>query len=131
MTKQICPIDPKTVTLEELMEQSREIHELVSLAFPIESENEALYARTLKLMEELGELANEILAKLGLQRQSKLEQHTQRDLEDEYGDVLLTVLMLGIELDLDVAEIMRRKFLKNFDRMHSELEEQARESGLV
>ena len=58
------------MTLEELMEQSREIHELVSLAFPIESENEALYARTLKLMEELGELANEILAKLGLQRQS-------------------------------------------------------------
>jgi len=113
------------------MEQSREVHELVSLAFPIDSENEALYARTLKLMEELGELANEILAKQGLQRQSKLDKHTQQDLEDEFGDVLLTVLMLGIELDLDVAEIMRRKFIKNFERMHSELEKQARESGFV
>ena len=131
MADNIHPIDPKSVTLEELMEQSREIHELVSLAFPIESENEALYARTLKLMEELGELANEILAKLGLQRQSKLDLHTQRDLEDEFGDVLLTVLMLGIELDLDVAEIMRRKFIKNFERMHGELEKQARENGLV
>jgi len=131
MTKQISPIDPKSVTLEELMEQSREVHELVSLAFPIDSENEALYARTLKLMEELGELANEILAKQGLQRQSKLDKHTQQDLEDEFGDVLLTVLMLGIELDLDVAEIMRRKFIKNFERMHSELEKQARESGFV
>ena len=131
MPDHISPINPKTVTLEELMAQSREIHELVSLAFPIESENEALYARTLKLMEELGELANEILAKLGLQRQVKLDKHTQEDLEDEFGDVLLTVLMLGIELDLDVAEIMRRKFLKNFDRMHAELEQQARENGLV
>jgi NTP pyrophosphatase (non-canonical NTP hydrolase) len=131
MAKQISPIDPKSVTLEELMEQSREVHELVSLAFPIDSENEALYARTLKLMEELGELANEILAKQGLQRQSKLDKHTQQDLEDEFGDVLLTVLMLGIELDLDVAEIMRRKFIKNFERMHSELEKQARESGFV
>jgi len=131
MTKQISPIDSKSVTLEELMEQSREVHELVSLAFPIDSENEALYARTLKLMEELGELANEILAKQGLQRQSKLDKHTQQDLEDEFGDVLLTVLMLGIELDLDVAEIMRRKFIKNFERMHSELEKQARESGFV
>lgn len=131
MTKQISPIDPKSVTLEELMEQSREVHELVSLAFPIDSENESLYARTLKLMEELGELANEILAKQGLQRQSKLDKHTQQDLEDEFGDVLLTVLMLGIELDLDVAEIMRRKFIKNFERMHSELEKQARESGFV
>jgi len=130
-TSNIQPIDPKNVTLEELMQQSREIHELVSLAFPIESENEALYARTLKLMEELGELANEILAKQGLQRQSKLAKHTQQDLEDEFGDVLLTVLMLGIELDLDVAEIMRRKFIKNFDRMHAELEQQARESGFV
>lgn len=131
MSKQITPIDPKKVTLEELMQQSLEIHELVSLAFPIESENEALYARTLKLMEELGELANEILSKLGLQRQAKLDNHGQRELEDEFGDVLLTVLMLGIELDLDVAEIMRRKFLKNFDRMHAELEKQATDSGFV
>jgi NTP pyrophosphatase (non-canonical NTP hydrolase) len=131
MTKQIHPIDPKSVTLEELMEQSREIHELVSLAFPIASENESIYARTLKLMEELGELANEILAKLGLQRQSKLDKHTQQDLEDEFGDVLLTVLMLGIEMDLDVAEIMRRKFISNFERMHDELEQQARANGLV
>lgn len=131
MSQQIQPINPKKVTLEELMEQSREIHDLVSLAFPIKSENEALYARTLKLMEELGELASEILAKLGIQRQVKLDQHGQRELEDEFGDVLLTVLMLGIELDLDVAEIMRRKFLKNFERMQAELEKQAKRSGFV
>jgi len=82
-------------------------------------------------MEELGELANEVLAKLGLQRQSKLDKFTDRQLEDEYGDVLLTVLMLGIELNLDVAEIMRRKFISNYQRMQDELEQQAQQNGFA
>ncbi len=63
MNKRIKPIDPQNITLEELMKQSLEIHELVSLAFPVGTKNESIYARMLKLMEELGELANEVLAK--------------------------------------------------------------------
>ncbi len=39
--------------------------------------------------------------------------------------------MLGIELNLDVAEIMRRKFISNYQRMQDELEQQAQQNGFA
>lgn len=111
-----------SLTLEEILQLTRDYHELLNQAFPIRSDRERVFARTLKLMEELGEFANELLTKVGLQRQTKIDAFAQEKLEDEFGDVVATVLLLGAELDIDIAEVMKRKFALAFERMQNELE---------
>lgn len=111
-----------SLTLEEILQLTRDYHELLNQAFPIRSDHERVFARTLKLMEELGEFANELLTKVGLQRQTKIDAFAQEKLEDEFGDVVATVLLLGAELDIDIAEVMKRKFALAFERMQNELE---------
>ena len=71
--------------------------------------NAAIFTRTMKLLEELGEFSDEVLSSMKLQRDSKLEHHTREKLEDEYADVLGSVILLAIELDIDVAKVMQRK----------------------
>jgi len=115
-------IDTQDLTLEEILQLTRDYHELLNQAFPIESDRERVFARTLKLMEELGEFANELLTKVGLQRQTKIDAYAQEKLEDEFGDVVATVLLLGAELDIDIADVMRRKFAFSFERMQNEIE---------
>lgn len=115
-------IDTQSLSLEEILQLTRDYHELLNQAFPIESDRERVFARTLKLMEELGEFANELLTKVGLQRQTKIDAFAQEKLEDEFGDVVATVLLLGAELDIDIAEVMKRKFALAFERMQNEIE---------
>jgi NTP pyrophosphatase (non-canonical NTP hydrolase) len=117
-------IDTQNLSVEEVLQLTRDYHELLNQAFPIESDRERVFARTLKLMEEMGEFANELLSKVGLQRQTKIDAYNQENLEDEFGDVLITVLLLGSELDIDISEVMKRKFALAFERMQNEIEQQ-------
>ena len=127
------PTDTKTLssselsqnlTVEELLSDYRDIHLMLNSQWPIESNNERVFARTLKLVEELGELSNEILTKMGLQRQSKIDAFEQHHLEDEFADVLGSLLLLGIELDIDVVEVMKRKIAFTLERLQEEIETQ-------
>lgn len=112
------------LTLEELLSDYRDIHLMLNSQWPIESTSERIFARTLKLMEELGELSNEILTKMGLQRQAKIDAFEQHHLEDEFADVLGSLLLMGIEMDIDVAEVMKRKIAFTLERLQDEIETQ-------
>lgn len=90
--------------------------------WPIESKNERVFARTLKLTEEMGELSNEILTKMGLQRQAKVDAFEQHHLEDELADVLASTILLAIELDVDIKTVMAKKLAFTTDRLQRELE---------
>ncbi len=114
----------ENVTLEELISDYRDIHMMLNAQWPIESDSERFFARTMKLVEELGELSNEILSKMGLQRQAKVDAFEQHHLEDEFADVLGSLLLLGIEMDIDVAEVMRRKIEFTLERLQQEIETQ-------
>ncbi len=112
------------LTLEELLSDYRDIHLMLNAQWPIESTNERVFARTLKLVEEMGELSNEILTKMGLQRQEKIDAFEQHHLEDEFADVLGSLLLMGIEMDVDVAQVMKRKIAFTLERLQEEIETQ-------
>lgn len=63
-------------------------------------------ARSAKVAEEYGELIDEILGSLGLQRQDKLDKLDKENLKKEYGDLVLTVFLLGLSLDLDIKQVI-------------------------
>jgi NTP pyrophosphatase (non-canonical NTP hydrolase) len=66
--------------------------------------DKAKLGRMVKLTEEVGELADEVLASQGLQRQEKLDAKQAGDLAKEFGDVFNSLMILGIELGLDVPK---------------------------
>lgn len=63
-------------------------------------------ARMVKLSEEVGELADEVLSLQGLQRQDKIDAKQGDDLAKEFGDVFNSLLLLGLELNLDVKAVV-------------------------
>jgi NTP pyrophosphatase (non-canonical NTP hydrolase) len=70
---------------------------------------EMVLARALKLTEEVGELSNEVLASQSLQRKDKLEDFNASHLADELADVLITTLVLGKSLDIDIEKALEHK----------------------
>jgi NTP pyrophosphatase (non-canonical NTP hydrolase) len=73
------------------------------------TEREMLYARVIKLGEEVGELCSEILALDKLQREEKLEDSSDEGLSGEIADVLITTLLVAEYLDIDPREVLRKK----------------------
>ena len=71
-------------------------------------------ARTAKVSEEYGELMDEILSHLKLQRQNKLDKYEHENLEKEYGDVMLTLLLLGLSLDLDIEKVVTARLAEKY-----------------
>ncbi|MBV9349593.1 MAG: MazG-like family protein, partial [Patescibacteria group bacterium] len=66
------------------------------------SDRERVLARMVKLMEEVGELSDEVLGGLGHQRQIKLDNRKNDGLEEEVADVVITVLLLARSLGVNV-----------------------------
>ena len=82
---------------------------IIDQKWPIAEKNQRVFARTMKLVEELGELADELLSSMNLQRQDKQDAFHDQKVEDEFADVLASVVLLAAELDIDIAEVMKRK----------------------
>lgn len=81
-----------------------------------QTRTEKLYARTIKLNEEVGELCEEILAHNGDQRKEKLENKSADGLAQELADVLITTLLIAESLTIDVNEALERKIAKINER---------------
>lgn len=79
--------------------------------FPVDREKMIL-ARTVKLSEELGELCDEVLAHSGLQRRQKLDELKKGNLEEEFADVIITALLLGKSMDIDIESAITKKMEK-------------------
>lgn len=112
----------KEMSLEQLIADYRDIHLMLNAQWPLDTANERLAGRMIKLTEETGELANEILTKMGLQRQAKIDAYEEVHLEDELADVMGSLILLSIELDINIAEIMKRKVAFTIERLQKELE---------
>lgn len=109
------------LTLQELIGEYRHIAALIKKRWPIENHEKRVLARTLKMMEELGELSDAILSSMQLQRASKVSQFEQVHLDDEFADVLGCVILLGIELDINIEDVIRRKILFTQERLVHEV----------
>jgi len=65
--------------------------------------------KTVKLQEEVGELANEILAVLALQRKSKLAKFQMANLYAEFSDVIIASASSANTLGVDLDRAIRKK----------------------
>jgi len=82
-----------------------------------QSERERVFARTIKLGEEYGELCNEVLASVGDQRKDKLNGKT-RDLEGEFADVVIVAFMLAKAMNIDIGTALAKK-IKTIKEKHN------------
>lgn len=97
------------MTVKQLILEYQEISNVLNKRWPIKDKDQRIFARTMKIVEELGELADEILTSMNLQRNSKIEKFSRENIEDEFADVFGSLILLGKELDIDVEKVMRRK----------------------
>ena len=85
-------------------------------------EREHIFARMVKLSEEMGELASEVLASQGEQRKEKLKDTNREELEDEFADVFLSLLFLAKSFDVDIFAASQNKVGKIRKRHAASLE---------
>ncbi|MEX2007166.1 MAG: MazG nucleotide pyrophosphohydrolase domain-containing protein [Candidatus Levyibacteriota bacterium] len=67
---------------------------------------------TVKLNEEVGELCNDILSILRVQRKAKLEKFDRRNVYEEFADVILTTLQLASAAKVDIERAVEDKIKK-------------------
>lgn len=77
-----------------------------------QTKKDRIFARTVKLGEEYGELCDEVLEYMHDQRQSKSRQHRSDDLGSEFADVLVVLFMLAKAMDVDVMKEAEKKIIK-------------------
>lgn len=97
--------------LKDLIQFSREEVEYQKKRFA-QNDNDfdkSVLAKTIKIGEEVGELNEQVLTYLGLQRQEKLDKFKFEELEDEFIDILITLLNLSVTLDVDFENALLRK----------------------
>lgn len=106
------------MTFEEIIAKLREIEAKLLAKHPEISHEKQfqVLARTAKVSEEYGELINEVLASLKLQRQSKLDQFDSQNLEKEFGDVFNALMLLGFSLELDVKNVITKRVIEMYER---------------
>lgn len=71
-----------------------------------------ILARTVKLNEEVGELCDELLGYLSLQRDDKLDKREEENLAEEFADVILTTLLIAKSAGVDVKKALKEKIDK-------------------
>lgn len=75
-------------------------------------EEKRTLARTVKIWEEFGELCDEILSNMSLQRKDKLSKRDKENLEKEFADVIITTLLLAKSINIDVAKAIENKIIE-------------------
>lgn len=86
-----------------------------------QTEKEIL-TKTVKLNEEVGELCNDILSILRLQRRAKLEKFDKRNIYQEFADVIITTMQLAAVTGVDIERALNDKLKKIETRYQKELQ---------
>ena len=95
--------------LQKIIEEYEKISAFLNKRWPLKDQDQRIFARTMKIVEELGELSDEILTSMNLQRDSKIANFSRENLEDEFADVFASLLLLGNELEIDIEDVIKRK----------------------
>jgi NTP pyrophosphatase (non-canonical NTP hydrolase) len=104
------------MTIDQLVAEYKKISTTLNTKWPLKDSQQRVFARTMKIVEELGELSDEILTSMNLQRNSKIAAFSQQNIEDEFADVVASLILLANELDIDVEEVMKRKIALTRER---------------
>lgn len=101
------------MNIKNLEKRVREINKYFSRYIHLRDEKEyEILAKTVKLNEEVGELCNDILSILKLQRKSKLERFKKSNIYQEFADVIIATLSLASISGVDVERALNDKLNK-------------------
>jgi NTP pyrophosphatase (non-canonical NTP hydrolase) len=71
-----------------------------------------IFAGTLKLTEEVGELSSEILWHTWFVRQEKIIKYSPETLKDEFADVIFVTFRLAKLMNIDIESALQQKMEK-------------------
>lgn len=80
--------------------------------YSISDEEKIILAQTVKVMEELGELCNEVSSHVSLQRKEKLDKFDEKKIQEEFADVIIIALLLAKSMNIDVEKGLEKKIKK-------------------
>ncbi len=105
------------ITLAAIIEEYKTVRSALHKIWPFDNKREHILARVAKMVEEFGELSDAILTRMDLQRSEKKEKEHSLDVEREFADVLGTLILLGIELDIDMERAIKEKIAFTHQRL--------------
>lgn len=97
------------MTIKQLTKDYKEIKTLLDKKQFIKDPQARIFGKTVKIMEELGELSQEIIASLRLHRNQRNENYKKENLEGEFADVIGSLMILADELNIDVENAVEKK----------------------
>jgi len=112
------------MNIKTLQEKIKILNEKTRPRYKLYSQTEKeILTKTVKLNEEVGELCNDILSILKLQRRSKLQKFDRRNIYQEFADVIITTIQLGIICGVDIERAVNDKLKKIEERYLQERKE--------
>ncbi|HEX7042339.1 MAG TPA: hypothetical protein VF189_03750 [Patescibacteria group bacterium] len=98
---------------KQVEERLKKIAKYSPISYKLKTPQEQeILSRTVKLNEEVGELCNDILAILKMQRKAKLEKFDKRNVYVEFADVIITTMQLAIASGVDIERAVNDKLKK-------------------
>lgn len=96
---------------EELLQFIKFEHERLLKFYHLTDKSQFKYPSMLKIVEEVGELSEEVLKSEKFQRKEKLTKK-QNKIGHEFVDVLLTTLLLAENMGVDIRKELKQKIAK-------------------
>lgn len=95
--------------IKSLQTKINELNDRTTPHYKLYTQKEkAILTKTVKLNEEVGELCNDILSILRLQRKAKLDKFDKRNIYQEFADVIITTMQLagvaGVDLERAILD---------------------------
>lgn len=101
------------MNLKTLQEKIKILNEKTRPHYKLYTQEEKeILTKTVKLNEEVGELCNDVLSVLKLQRRSKLASFDKRNIYQEFADVIITTIQLAAATGVDVERAVSDKLKK-------------------
>lgn len=101
------------MNLKDIQEKIQQLGDRMRPHYKLYSPREKeILTRAVKLNEEVGELCNDVLSILQLQRKSKLEKFDKRNIYEEFADVIITTIQLASTAGVDIERAVNDKMKK-------------------
>ena len=107
--------------LKQLEEKVKELNRGKNFDYSLSTPREKeILTTTVKLNEEVGELCNDILSILRLQRKAKLDRFDKTNIYQEFADVIITLMQLAVAANVDLDRAVRDKIVTITQRIEKE-----------
>lgn len=105
------------MNLKNLEEKVKKLSIKIKPEYKIYTKKEReILIEAVKLNEEVGELCNDILGVLKLQRKAKMRKFDKRNVYEEFADVIITTIVLAQSAGVDLERALNEKLKKIEER---------------